>query len=82
MRAEGADFLQKNAAIGDEVKRTLVDLDEISKELGKAAKAIESATGLTAKHKVRVQGLCDNTLALKKASKQKAFVSGRKGLGG
>ena len=41
MRAEGADFLQKNAALGDEVRRTLVDLDEIGKELGKASKAIE-----------------------------------------
>ncbi|MGD0215088.1 MAG: hypothetical protein ABSB87_17815 [Terriglobales bacterium] len=82
MREEGADFLQKNAAIGDEVRRTLVDLDEIGKELGKAAKAIESATGLTAKHKVRVQGLYDNALALRKAPKQEAAVSGRKGLAG
>jgi hypothetical protein len=60
MRAEGADFLQKNAALGDEVKRTLVDLDEIEKELSKAAKAIESATGLTGKYKVRLQTLCDH----------------------
>jgi len=31
---EGADFLQKNVALSDEVRRTLADLDEIGKELG------------------------------------------------
>ena len=29
MRTEGPDFLQKNAALADEVRRTLVDIDEI-----------------------------------------------------
>ncbi|MFZ0798401.1 MAG: hypothetical protein WAM98_11505 [Terriglobales bacterium] len=82
MRAEGADFLQKNAALGDEVRRTLVDLDEISKELGKAAKAIAAATGLTAKHRVRLQTLCDNASAPKMPPRSEAVIGGRKGLAG
>jgi hypothetical protein len=61
MRIEGPDFLQRNAALGGEIRRTLTDIDGIAKELGKAAKAIDSATGLTAKYRVRLQGLCDNS---------------------
>ena len=60
MRTEGPDFLQRNSALADEVRRTFVDLDEIEKELGKAAKAIEAASGLTVKHKARLQVLCDH----------------------
>jgi hypothetical protein len=66
MRAEGTDFLQNNAVLGEEVRRTLVDLDEVEKELKKAAKAIEVATGLTSKYRVRLQSLCDSTTAQKK----------------
>ena len=60
MRTEGPDFLQKNAALAEEVRRTLIDLDEIEKELTKAAKSIDTATGLTNKYRIRLQGLCDN----------------------
>jgi hypothetical protein len=66
MRTEGADFLQKNAALAEEVRRTLVDLDEVEKELKKAARAIEAAAGLTGKYRVRLQVLCDNTITPKK----------------
>jgi len=66
MRTEGTDFLQKNAALAEEVRRTLVDLDEVEKELKKAAKAIDTAAGLTGKYRVRLQALCDNTGAQKK----------------
>ena len=59
MRVEGADFLQKNSALAEEVRRTFVDLDEIEKELKKAAKAIESVSDLTAKYRGRLQALCD-----------------------
>ncbi len=82
MRAEGADFLQKNAALGDEVRRTLVDLDEIGKELGRAARAVEAATGLTAKHRVRLQTLCDNASAPKVPPKSEVAIGGRKGMAG
>jgi hypothetical protein len=82
MRAEGADLLQKNAAVGDEVRHTLVDLDQIDKELGKAAKAIESATGLTAKHKVRLQTLCDHASTPKVPPQPESTLGGRKGVAG
>jgi hypothetical protein len=65
MRTEGVDFLQKNAAMAEEVRRTLVDLDEVEKELKKAARAIDTATGLTGKYRVRLQSLCDNASAQK-----------------
>jgi hypothetical protein len=70
MRTEGHDFLQKNAAMAEEVRRTLGDLDEMEKELMKAAKAIDIATGLTDKYRVRLRGLCDNTTAQKKLPKR------------
>jgi hypothetical protein len=63
MRAEGADFLQKNSALADEVQRTFVDLDEIEKELKKASRAVETASTLTAKYRARLQVLCDGATA-------------------
>jgi hypothetical protein len=59
MRTEGVDFLQKNSVLSEELRRTLVDLDEIDKELKKAAKAVDTAAGLTAKYRARLQALCD-----------------------
>ena len=60
MRTEGPDFLQRNSALAEEVRRTFVDLDEVEKELSKASKAIDAASGLTTKHRGRLQALCDN----------------------
>ena len=60
MRTEGPNFLQRNSALAEEVRRTFVDLDEVEKELKKAAKAIDAASGLTAKYRARLQALCDN----------------------
>ncbi len=59
MRVEGPDYLQKNAALAEEVRRTFVDFDEIEKELKKAARAVELASGLVAKYKGRLRCLCD-----------------------
>jgi len=59
MRTEGADFLQKNSVLAEEVRRTLVDLDEVEKELKKASKAIDTAAALTGKYRIRLQSLCD-----------------------
>ena len=61
MQAEGADFLQRNTALAEEIRRTLIDLDEVEKELKKAARAVDAATGLTVKYRLRLQGLCDNS---------------------
>src|ERR1039458_9111599 len=76
MRTEGPDFLQKNAALAEEVRRTLVDLDEVEKELKKAVKAIDAATGLTGKYRVRLQTLCDSTTDQKKTPNHQP-VNGR-----
>lgn len=69
MRTEGADFLQRYSALADEVRRTFVDLDEIERELKKAAKAIETVSMMTAKYRERLRALCDTAAATKIASK-------------
>jgi hypothetical protein len=69
MRTEGPDFLQKNSALAEEVRRTFVDLDEVEKYLKKAVQAIDSATGLTTKYRARLQGLCDTAASAKVAPK-------------
>jgi len=60
MRTEGPTFLQRNSALAEEVRRTFVDLDEVEKELKKAAKAIDAVSDLTAKYRSRLQTLCDD----------------------
>jgi len=69
MRTEGADFLQKNSALADEVRRTFVDLDELERQLRKAAKSIETVSGMTVKYGVRLQALCDSASSEKIAPK-------------
>jgi hypothetical protein len=68
MRLHGADFLEKNAAISDEVRRTFADLDRIESELKKAAKAITSVSGLVAKYKNRLLELCETGVGRKMPS--------------
>jgi uncharacterized coiled-coil DUF342 family protein len=58
MRTEGPDFLQKNAALSDEIRRTLTDLDEIEKELKKAAKSIDAVKTMVVAYKERLVQLC------------------------
>ena len=67
MRVEGADFLQKNAALAEEIRRTFTDLDEIEKELKKAGNAIDKAKMATANYHARLSGLCDCASLGKKA---------------
>jgi len=69
MRTDGADFLQKNSALADEVRRTFADLDEVERELRKAAKSIETVSGMTVKYRVRLQALCDTAASGKVAAK-------------
>jgi len=69
MRIDGVDFLQKNSALAEEVRRTFVDLDEIEKELKRAAKAIDTVSDLTAKYRGRLQVLCDTAASEKVAPK-------------
>jgi hypothetical protein len=69
MRTEGANFLQKNSALAEEVRRTFVDLDEVDKELKKASKAIDAVSDLTAKYRGRLRVLCDTAASAKIAPK-------------
>jgi phage host-nuclease inhibitor protein Gam len=75
MRTEGPNFLQRNSALAEEVRRTFSDLDEVEKELKKAAKAIDTASGLTTKYRSRLQALCDNAVASKIAPKPQRDAS-------
>ena len=61
MRVQGLDFLDKNAALADEVRKTFADLDRIEGELKKASKAITSASLMVTKYKGRIESLCDTT---------------------
>jgi hypothetical protein len=72
MRVEGADFLQRNAALAEEIRRTFVNLDEIEKQLDKAGTAIEKAKTMTAKYHTRLSGLCDGA----HSGKEPAAASG------
>jgi hypothetical protein len=65
MRIEGADFLQKNAALAIEIRRTFVDIDLIEKELKKAAKSIDVAARRTSQHRSRLATLCAHYEATK-----------------
>jgi phage host-nuclease inhibitor protein Gam len=65
MRTQGTDFLEKNAALGEEIRRTFADLDRVESELKKAAKAIGSATGLVGKYRGRLQELCESAAGRK-----------------
>jgi len=69
MRIQGFDFLEKNAALAEEVRRTFADIDRIDSELKKAAKAIGSASGLVSKYRGGLQELCDIAAASKIAPK-------------
>jgi predicted nuclease with TOPRIM domain len=69
MRTEGPDFLQRNSALADEVRRTFVDLDDVEKELKKAAKAIDTVSDLTAKYRSRLQALCETAASSRVAPK-------------
>jgi hypothetical protein len=70
MRVQGSDFLDKNTALADEVRRTFADLDRIEGELKKASNAITCVSGLVAKYRARLQVLCDTTGAPKNLIKR------------
>lgn len=69
MRVQGFDLLERNAVLAEEVRRTFTDIDRIDKELARAAKSIQSVTGLVARYRERLRALCDTTAAAKIAPK-------------
>jgi hypothetical protein len=81
MRAEGPDFLQRNAALAAEVRRTLADIDEIEGQLRKAGTAIEKAQVMTTKYRARLTGLCDSAAAGEKMPGKRQGNNGRASAG-
>jgi hypothetical protein len=77
MRAEGPDFLQKNATLADEVRRTLADIDGIEGQLRKAETAIGKAQALTAKYRARLAGLCTSAAAGREMQGKREGKDGR-----
>jgi predicted nuclease with TOPRIM domain len=67
MRVQGSDLLEKNAVLADELRRTFPEIDRIEKELGKAAKAIQSVSALVVRYKERLRELCDAAASAKVA---------------
>lgn len=75
MHVHGSDFLERNAALADEVQRTFADLDRIEGELKKASKAISSASGLVAKYRNRLRELCEAAVEKKILPERELFAA-------
>jgi len=69
MRVQGFDLLERNAVVAEELRRTLPEIDRIEKELGKAAKAIQSVSALVVRYRERLRDLCDAASVAKIAHK-------------
>jgi hypothetical protein len=65
MRVQGFDLLDRNAVLADELRRTFPEIDRIERELGKAAKAIQSISALVVRYRERLRDLCDTAAARK-----------------
>ena len=61
MRVQGFDLLERNAVLVEELRRTFPEIDRIEKELGKAAKAIQSVSAMVVRYKERLRELCDSS---------------------
>jgi hypothetical protein len=61
MRVQGFDLLERNAVLAEELRGTFPEIDRIERELGKAAKAIQSVGALVAKYRTRLESLCMTT---------------------
>ena len=69
MRVQGFDLLDRNAVLAEELRRTFPEIDRIEKELGKAAKAIQSISALVVRYRERLREVCDTAASAKIASK-------------
>jgi len=65
MRVQGFDLLEKNGVLAEELRRTFPEIDRIEKELGKAAKAIQSVSALVGRYRDRLRELCDTAASAK-----------------
>ena len=69
LRVQGFDLLEKSAVLAEELRRTFPEIDRIEKELGKAAKAIQSVSGLVVRYRERLRDLCEIAASEKIAPK-------------
>jgi predicted nuclease with TOPRIM domain len=69
MRVHGFDLLERNAVLAEELRRTFPEIDRMEKELGKAAKAIQSVSALVVRYRERLRDLSDTTASAKVAPK-------------
>src|SRR5208337_2043237 len=69
MRVQGFDLLERNAVLAEELRRTFPEIDRIEKELGKAAKAIQSVSGLVVRYRERLRDLCETAASTRIAPK-------------
>jgi len=69
MREEGSDFLTKNTQLAEEIRRTFVDIDDLERELKKAARAIDAAQEVAVGYRARLQQLCDSATQKKSVSR-------------
>jgi hypothetical protein len=69
MRVQGFDLLERNAVLAEELRRSFPEIDRIEKELGKAAKAIQSVSVLVVRYKGRLRDLCDTAASAKVSPK-------------
>ena len=51
MRVHGVDLLDRNTLVADELRRTFPEIDRMEKEIGKAAKAIQSVSALVVRYR-------------------------------
>ena len=65
MRVQGFDLLDRNAVLAEELRRTFPEIDRIEKELGKAAKAIQSISALVVRYRERLREVCDAAASAK-----------------
>jgi predicted nuclease with TOPRIM domain len=61
MRVHGFDLLERNTVLAEELRRTFPEIDRIEKELGKAARAIQSVSALVVRYRERLRELCDSS---------------------
>jgi hypothetical protein len=78
MRVQGFDLLERNLVLADELRRTFPEIDRIERELGKAAKAIQSVSVLVVRYRERLRDLCDTAASAKIAPASELDGSVRK----
>ncbi len=67
--------------LAEELRRTFTEIDRIEKELGKAAKAIQSVSALVVRYRVRLRDLCETAISAKKKPTLEGGSGVRRALG-